>query len=142
MLKISNSTFLDKKKQFFVKENEESFVIYLEYYIFEIESSKLINYSAAIYWICPSHRSKNCRFRFQLEEFLIPIPVSKSQIRMMPDFLNWNRNQNRNFPCEELNPWTQKQIPSYIYESTTRSKKLVLEFGGWIFFSITFFSFF
>jgi hypothetical protein len=38
---ISNSTFSwPKKTFFFVKENEESFVIFWEYSIFEIESSK------------------------------------------------------------------------------------------------------
>jgi hypothetical protein len=42
MLKFSEKKFLEE--QIFVKQNEESFEIFEKYFIFEIESWKLINY--------------------------------------------------------------------------------------------------
>jgi hypothetical protein len=44
MLKFSQIFFL--KGQIFVKQNEESFEIFEKKFIFEMESSKLINYLA------------------------------------------------------------------------------------------------
>jgi len=42
MLKFSENKFLEE--QIFVKQNEESFEIFEKYFIFEIQSWKLINY--------------------------------------------------------------------------------------------------
>jgi hypothetical protein len=50
MLKFSEIGFFSKENKNFVKENEASFAIILIYFIFKMESSKLINYSTNM---CP-----------------------------------------------------------------------------------------
>jgi hypothetical protein len=50
MLRFSNFRIL--KEQIFVKEYEESFGIYENIFLFEMEFSNSISYSADMYWSC------------------------------------------------------------------------------------------